>query len=221
MAVVVKEASKTPLAIAALADNMAKTYLQYAQNETAQAQWEQEATWRNQDREYENQQREKLGQLASNVSSMDPSSFLNSAAQESAAYAAGQGQDWTDYLKSTGEDTSLSAHYLEKQDTEAFIRRQMKLDPPDPISDASFISRYARPKQTRDGTGMEINNINPISGAITGGIDQSGANNAWSEMLKIPTFPSEAEALEARDRGELQAGQIIYVNGQAVYVNQF
>lgn len=238
MAVVVKEASKTPLAIAALADNMAKTYLQYAQNETSQAQWEQEATWRNQDREYENQQKEKLGQLASNVSSMDSSAFLNPAAQESAAYAAGQGQDWTDYLASAGgEDTSLSSHYLRLKLTEERAQRLAGLLPADPIKDATWEAMYGGIKTAKDGTGMDTHIYDPITGQVLAEMGKGYAPNAWAHLMNggngstavgtpegtgaMPSYASEAEARAARSRGDISVGQTILINGKQYTVDPF
>lgn len=244
MAVVVKEASKTPLAIAALADNMAKTYLQYAQNETAQAQWEQEATWRNQDREYERQERERLeeersrlGGIAQGIGSMDESMFIGgSMGRDSAAYTAGQGKDWTDYLADTaeGEDTSLSSHYLEKQLTEQYVARQMGLAAPNPSADAVFISMYARPKIAKDQTGMDMYALDPINNNVIGEINKGPASNAWTQILQggngattvgtpegtgsLSSYPDEASARAAARNGAHAIGDKVIIAGRVATI---
>ena len=92
MAIVVKEASNTPLAIAALAKNMADTYVNWNNSERDYAKWQQEQTWRNEDRELGRKSAEALSQLG-------PDAFLGGQAGLYGAMANARGnEDFSGYL---------------------------------------------------------------------------------------------------------------------------
>ena len=92
MAIVVKEASNTPLAIAALAKNMADTYVNWNNSERDYAKWQQEQTWKNEDRELGRKSAEALSQLG-------PDAFLGGQAGLYGAMANARGnEDFSAYL---------------------------------------------------------------------------------------------------------------------------
>lgn len=96
MAIVVKEASKTPLAIAALAKGMADSYVNWNNSEQQHQQWEQEKVWTNQDRELKQSIYDELG-------GMGEGAFVGGrAGLLGAQNAALNGNAWDDYLIGQG-----------------------------------------------------------------------------------------------------------------------
>ena len=249
MAVVVKEASKTPLAIAALADNLAKTYLQYSQNQTAQAQWEQEATWRNQDRERERQEqarederRSQLGDMADYIGGLSPDQFKGGElGRMGAQYAAGQGSDYSDYLA----DQKVTSLLGQTAHDQRLMMEMMTLKAKYPqLSEAEIELMAANRILTAENITLKSDSVTPGFGAYdqrelgspSGGLkglyntegeyDYLGGNGATTIGTpegagNMPSFSSEAAAIAARDRGEISVGQTIYINGQMVTVNPF
>lgn len=171
MAIVVKEASKTPLAIAALAKGMADSYVNWNNSEQQHAEWEQEKTWRNEELDYQRDQRSQFGELAAKLGEKDPGLFLNGElGQMGAVSAAGSGGDWSSFLSSSTEYNPLTADsdtrkYQETADYEA---RKAGLLPPDPYADSVWENLYGRPKQLKGENGMETNTIDPVTGEVTG-----------------------------------------------------
>ncbi len=238
MAVVVKEASKTPLAIAALADNMAKTYLQYAQNETSQAQWEQEAIWRNQDRQREQEEISRLGAMAEKIGGMDDSVFVGGElGKMGAVNAAYKGADFADYLSQpTGENAynpyDSTADNREHWETTQYWMRQNGQLPPDPMADFRWRSMYNRPRVTTDAYGIAKFAYDPLTMQGLGSYNTQGeytpeggsgqtTYGAPEGTGTAPSFANEAAARAARDRGEISAGQIIFINGQQFKVDPY
>lgn len=99
MAIVVKEASNTPLAIAALAKNMADTYVNWNNSEREYAKWQQEQTWRNEDRQ--------LGMDAANsLRELGSDAFIGGDAGMYGAIAnARNNKEWSSYLKDDGSSS--------------------------------------------------------------------------------------------------------------------
>jgi hypothetical protein len=171
MAIVVKEASKTPLAIAALAKGMADSYVNWNNSEQQHAQWEQEKTWRNEELDYQRNQRSQLSELATKLGDQDPGLFLNGEiGQMGAVSAASSGGDWSSFLSDTSAYNPLTADAdaREYQMTVEFQQRQAGILPPDPLKDSIFKSLYARPKALKGENGMETHTVDSITGDVTG-----------------------------------------------------
>jgi hypothetical protein len=95
MAITIKEASNTPLAIAQLAESLSNTYLQHTQNDTKRAQWEQEATWRN-------EKQERSDAAGTSMMNLDPSMFTGGeAGRMNAANLARDNKDASGFFASS------------------------------------------------------------------------------------------------------------------------
>ena len=171
MAIVVKEASKTPLAIAALAKGMADSYVNWNNSEQQHAEWEQEKTWRNEELDYQRNQRSQLSELAAKLGDKDPGLFLNGElGQMGAVSAASSGGDWSSFLSGTNAYNPLTADAdtREYQETVDYQKRQAGLLPPDPLADEIFRSLYARPDTLKGENGMETHTVDSLTGDVTG-----------------------------------------------------
>ena len=180
MAIVVKEASNTPLAIAALAKNMADTYVNWNNSERDYAKWQQEQTWRNEDRA-------RLGDLASELGGMDTTGFVGGrAGQMGAINAAYKGNDISPYFASSSAYNPLdaSSNVMEHAETTNYFRRQNGELPADPIADQRWESMYNRPGTMKDGMGMDNFVYDKRTGQIIGVVEgdevifKSGLGNA-------------------------------------------
>lgn len=172
MPIVVKEASNTPLAVAALAKSMADTYSNYAANEREYAKWEQESTWRNEDRELGRQSADALAALGGDA-------FLGGeAGMYGAMSAARNNENYSNYLLTPPDPTDTPEYKSKISDLAGAYSRRYPQMTPQQAMDAATHSILNSNKTSNDPMGFNTRTIDPALGAV--GIDpvQSSTNSS-------------------------------------------
>ena len=129
MAIVVKQASNTPLMLGQLAETLANTYLQHNQQKQQWDKYEQERVWKNEERVWRNEDRAQGQASYDSVMGADPSTFGGAVFQQNAATRAKAGNDISGYLPSTST-SPVPAHIYKNQQLNSYY------DPNSTITDS-------------------------------------------------------------------------------------
>jgi len=187
MAIVIKEASNTPLMLGQLAETLANTYLQHNQQKQEWDKYEQERIWKNEDREQ--------GQASyDSVMGADPATFGGSVFQQNAATRAKAGNDISGYLPST---STMPAHIYKNQQLNSYY---------DPNSGATDIQRQAIDSQygitqlKQDSIGLNQLSADPAL-AATGANPYTGSLSASGEWTPAENPIAQAAEMESATMG--------------------
>ena len=218
MAIVVKEASKTPLAIAALAKGMADSYVNWNNSEREHQQWEQERVWTNKDREL------KLG-IYDELGSMGNGAFVGGQAGLLGAQSAAlNGSAWDDYLIGQGGN---SPEFMQKiqvaADSMMRVDRTLSLQE---AVDAATLQITGMVKSANDPMGLasqqRIPSLSAVGKAPTlstttmaGGTPQT----VFTERSQAKVYANESEFHAAAESDGIKAGDVVIIAGQKMTVN--
>ena len=208
MAIVIKEASKTPLALGQLAETMANTYLQHNKMKNDFAIAEQDSIWKN---------KQQTAQLdASNaLGAMDNSMFTMGEAGKKLAMANTiNGKAVGDLLTNGGSNPE----WMGKRDSFADVLvRTHGLDPQEAM-DVATMNVLNTTKSAQDPMGMSRETYIPGIGAVTGtdprvGAVDSGGDYTAMESSALGGVANNAQSMESAS----MTGSIPTVSNQADY----
>jgi hypothetical protein len=218
MAIVVKEASKTPLAIAALAKGMADSYVNWNNSEREHQQWEQEKVWTNQDRELKQSIFDELGGMGNGAFVGGQAGLLG------AQSAALNGDAWDDYLIGQGGN---SPEFMQKIQLAA--DSMMRVDPTlslQEATDAATLQITGMIKSANDPMGLSsqqrIPSLSSVGKAPTlstttmaGGTPET----TFTERSQTKVYANEAEFHAAAEADGIKPGDVVIIAGQKMTVN--
>jgi hypothetical protein len=214
MAIVVKEASKTPLAIAALAKGMADSYVNWNNSEQQHQQWEQERVWTNQDRELKQSIYDELG-------GMGEGAFVGGrAGLLGAQNAALNGNAWDDYLLASSQGNPSAMQEKFNMAYNFFVAQGAS---PDVATQRARAHASGLISTSKDDIGMDtLLKIN--ANAIGGGQVNLGTTDGKTYTDLTPqsqgkSYASEAEFHAAAEADGIKPGDVVIIAGQKMTVN--
>lgn len=219
MAIVVKEASKTPLAIAALAKGMADSYVNWSNSEREHQQWEQEKVWTNKDRELKQNIYNELGAMGNGAFVGGQAGLLG------AQSAALNGNAWDDYLIGQGGN---SPEFMQKINVaaDALMNVDRTLSRQEAV-DAATLQITGMVKSANDPMGISGSSKIPSISAfgkdptlstttMTGGGTPETTFNTRSQTK---VYANEAEFHAAAEADGIKPGDVVIIAGQKMTVN--
>ncbi len=218
MAIVVKEASKTPLAIAALAKGMADSYVNWSNSEREHQQWEQEKVWTNQDRKLKQNIYDELGGMG------DGAFVGGQAGLLGAQSAALNGEAWDDYLIGQGGN---SPEFMQKIQlaAESMMRVDSTLSRQEAI-DAATLQITGMVKSANDPMGLSSQQRIPSLSAVgkaptlsTTTMAGGTPETTFTERSQTKIYANEAEFHAAAEADGIKPGDVVIIAGQKMTVN--
>jgi hypothetical protein len=194
MAIVIKEASNSPLALGQLAETLANTYLQHNQQKQSWDKFEQERIWKNEDR--------AQGQATYDaVQAADAAIFGGEPFKQSAAAIARDGGDISGYIPSTSTK-DVPAHIYKNQQLNSYF------DPNSNLTDAqrqAIDSQYSITKMKQDPMGLTQNAVVPAL-ASTGANPFGGSLSASGEWSVPESSLGQAAGVQSATMGAGEQG---------------
>ena len=182
MAIVIKEASKTPLALGQLAETMANTYLQHNKMQHDYKIAEQNAIWKS-------KQMDAYQTAHDTIQGMDPSAFTQGAAgQQLMAANALSGKDSSSLFASSGSNPE----WMGKRDALIPVLMDSRgLSYRDAFNTATF-NVLGATSMKQSPTGLAVDNYIPGISAATGQSGQVSSNEAgnYTAMNLPPAAPA-------------------------------
>lgn len=198
MAIVVKEASKTPLAIAALAKGMADSYVNWSNSERDHQQWEQEKVWTNQDRDLKQGIYDELGTMGNDAFVGGQAGLLG------AQSAALNGNAWDDYLIGQGGN---SPEFMQKIQlaADSMMRVDQTLSRQEAV-DAATLQITGMIKTANDPMGISGSSKIPGLGAF--GKDPTLSTTTMTNGGPETTFTERSQPIELLDGRSYSAQEV-------------
>jgi hypothetical protein len=214
MAIVVKEASKTPLAIAALAKGMADSYVNWNNSEREHQQWEQEKVWTNQDRGLKQSIFDELGGMGNEAFVGGQAGLLG------AQSAALNGDAWDDYLlaSSQGDPSAMQEKFNMAYD---FFTTQGAS--PDVATQRARAHASGLISTSKDDIGMDTLlkiNANAIGGGqVNLGTTDGKTYTDLTPQSQAKSYANESEFHAAAEADGIKPGDVVIIAGQKMTVN--
>ena len=218
MAIVVKEASKTPLAIAALAKGMADSYVNWNNSEREHQQWEQEKVWTNQDRDLKQNIYNELGAMGNGAFVGGQAGLLG------AQSAALNGSAWDDYLIGQGGN---SPEFMQKINVaaDALMNVDSTLSRQEAV-DAATLQITGMIKTANDPMGLSsqqripsLSSVGKVPTLSTTTMAGGAPETVFTERSQTKIYANESEFHAAAEADGIKPGDVVIIAGQKMTVN--
>ena len=221
MAVIVKEASKTPLAIATLASNWANTYADYTANAMKHDVWKQEQVWKNQDYV-------RKTELADKLAARGAGGFKGGdAGMLGAIDAVHNNRAFDDYLLDADGGAGANPYnYAHESQIDMLAATFVRQNGMDPQTAKDYAAKIVLGGFTQRGDplgigvdyhdwGKAASGSNPVHGrAGVDGVEPS----SWTAVINYSsggqnaqTFETQADAELAARAGRIQDGEVVKI----------
>ncbi len=197
MAIVVKQASNTPLMLGQLAETLANTYLQHNQQKQQWDKYEQERIWKNEDRD-------RFNQSIVDFDAMKEGTFQSGAHRASARNDLMNNRSWGSNLPTA----ATSPEWMGKRDALAETMARTQGLTNQQAQDSATFNILNATKSAQDPMGMSRDTYIPGMGAATGSdarigsIDSSGDYTARTPPQATAENPiAQAAQMESATMG--------------------